>query len=537
MIERIGSNKKAFDVGREVGPKPCRGGLPATGLNSSLLRLQRTIGNRAVGQLLRNDESLAGSGGVAREPLLSPGRSGATPASPSALIQRHCGGPVGAFDLAASPIGGRIVTELGTVTVTVPSSRPGGRPTEQPRIAPAEVLELLALSPCFLHTAQQVEWLYFGRPRRGGGQDPPLRATPLEFHFHERPALGNRFLRAEDRILVHTTTLADVVQGIVHEMTHAGHEAPRPRGGPGIGDVTAVERGAVREEARTRVQENEIMAQIAGHSRWRALTGQGWSPNPDTGEEDVRDSFGSGLPLLTYQEDFITGEMLNRTRPAGIHEGLTRQAVLTLYNPGGSVRPENARSFRRTASEMTGHHGRATTPLPTAPPTYADAVAGAGVFRRHVPWRRALEREGQLPEEARRQLGAACVAFIEGYPTSAIYAPGRAYGRRWLHEPSERAAREQFFQEMHSAMRAAYDQAETAREESRLLDRWYRSVAPEQRTRALHYLEWQLIVETMSREWQSLGRPDPTPEVRRRHLDFLRARIGRPLQGISRRGL
>ena len=67
MIERIGSNKKAFDVGREVGPKPCRGGLPATGLNSSLLRLQRTIGNRAVGQLLRNDESLAGSGGVARE--------------------------------------------------------------------------------------------------------------------------------------------------------------------------------------------------------------------------------------------------------------------------------------------------------------------------------------------------------------------------------------------------------------------------------------------------------------------------------------
>lgn len=457
-------------------------------------------------------------------------------AVPAMRVQRHCGGPEGDFDLSASRIGQLITARLGTVTVTTPSERPGEEPTTRPRISPADVLTLLANSPCFLHDAQQVDWLYFGRPRRGGGTTPPRRTPPLTFDFHEIPARGSHFVRREAAIRIHTTTMADVVQSIVHEVAHASHEAPRPRGGGG--PVTRMERGMVREESQTRVRENEIMDQIVANPLWQRLTGQTGFTRAEEAESEVRPSTTSGLPMLNYQEYFIIEQMLNETRPAGINEQLTREVVLTLHSTMRSVSPENVVSFRISAGDIRQYQRQGAAPVPVAPPAYHDAVQCAVVFRRHVEWRSALEHNDRLPDDARQQFGPACSAFIEGYPHPSAYSLSQAYGRQWNNEPSEVGERERFFIHLHSLMRSAYDSAVDVRDTGRLVDRWFQSLPPASRDQGREYLEWQLICETMSREWINLGqRSTSDPVVRRRHLDFLQARIGSRLRGISRAGL
>lgn len=457
-------------------------------------------------------------------------------AVPAMRVQRHCGGPEGDFDLSGSRIGQLIAAGLGTVTVTTPSERPGEEPTTRPRISPADVLTLLASSPCFLHDAQQVDWLYFGRPRRGGGTMPPRRTPPLTFDFHEIPARGSHFVRREAAIRIHATTMADVVQSIVHEVAHASHEAPRPKGRGGA--VTRMERGMVREEAQTRVRENEIMDQVVASTLWQPLTGQVGFTRAEEAESEVRPSTTSGLPMLNYQEYFIVDQMLNETRPPGISEPLTRELVLTLYSPMRSVSPENVNSFRISAGDIRQYQRQGAAPVPVAPPAYHDAVQCAGVFRRHVEWRSALERDDRLPDGARQQLGPACSAFIEGYPQPSAYSLGQAYGRQWVNEPGEDVQRSLFFHHLHSLMRSAYDSAVEVRDTGRLVDRWFQSLPPASRDQGREYLEWQLIGETMSREWIGLGQQATSdPVVRRRHLDFLQARLDGRLSGISRAGL
>lgn len=451
-------------------------------------------------------------------------------------VQRHCGGPEGEFNFPASQVGQRIIAGLGTVTETIPSELPGGQPTTRPRINPSDVLTLLATSPCFLHDAQQVEWLYFGRPRRGGGTTPPRRSPPLTFDFHEVPARGSHFRRRESEIRIHTTTMADVVQSIVHEVVHASHAAPGPRGRGG--SVTRRERGMVREESQTRVRENEIMDQIVATPLWQPLTGQVGFTRAEEAESEVRPSTTSGLPMLNYQEYFIIEQMLDETRPAGVNESLTREVVLTLYSSMRSVSPENADSFRVSGGDIRQYQRQGAAPLPVAPPTYHEAVQCAGVFRRTLEWRRALERNDRLPDEARQQLGPACSAFIEGYPQPTGYPLSQAYGGQWNNEPAEAGERERFFINLHSLMRAAYDTVVDVRDTGRLVDRWFQSLPPASRGQGREYLEWHLICETMSREWISLGQQSTSdPVVRRRHLDFLQARIGSRLRGISRAGL
>jgi hypothetical protein len=64
--------------------------------------------------------------------------------------------------------------------------------------------------------------------------------------------------------------------------------------------------------------------------------------------------------------------------------------------------------------------------------------------------------------------------------------------------------------------------------------RWYNGLPPAVRgdARTLRFFQWALIAESMSREWEDLGRVDA--EVRRRHFEFLRAMIGGGLlRGVS----
>ena len=455
--------------------------------------------------------------------------------APAARLQRHCGGPEGQFDLAGSQIGQRIAAGLNTITETMPSERPGGQPTSRPRISPAAVLTLVAISPCFLHDAQQVEWTYFGRPRQGGGTSAPRLSPPLSFDFHEAPARGTQFSRGEAQIRVHATTMADVVQSIVHEIAHASHAPPGPRGEGGA--VTRQEQGAVREEARTRVRENELMGQIVASPLWRQYTGQSEFPRAQEGESDVRASFRSGLPMLTYQEYFIVEQKLNSSRPSGINEVLTRDVVLTLYDPMHRVNRENAGRFRIGTDDIERYQRQGALPLPVAPPTLAAAVECARIFRAHPEWRRTVQRSNRLPEAVRQRFGPACSAFIEGYPQPTSYPLNQAYGGQWINEPGDEFARRGFFIQLHSLMRSAYDAAVGVRDTGRLVDRWFQSLPETSRNQGREYLEWLLITETMSREWISLGRPTPDPQRRRQHLDFLQTRIGRPLRGISREGL
>ena len=81
-----------------------------------------------------------------------------------------------------------------------------------------------------------------------------------------------------------------------------------------------------------------------------------------------------------------------------------------------------------------------------------------------------------------------------------------------------------------------YQEQVTIQRASSRFIQWHNSLPREfparQRARALHFFQWVFIAESMSREWQRAGAV--SPDIRRRHLDFLGAMIGRDLRGISR---
>ena len=60
------------------------------------------------------------------------------------------------------------------------------------------------------------------------------------------------------------------------------------------------------------------------------------------------------------------------------------------------------------------------------------------------------------------------------------------------------------------------------------------SVNPSRRSSAKTFVEWLMVVERISDEWLARGAKEPGATTRRKHLDFLSARIGSPLKGISR---
>jgi hypothetical protein len=156
------------------------------------------------------------------------------------------------------------------------------------------------------------------------------------------------------------------------------------------------------------------------------------------------------------------------------------------------------------------------------------AIACERVFRSNPEWRSEFRRTGRLPESARVEPG--CRALIEGW-----------HDYIWRNEPYDVGERRDFFMSIQSEMNIRYHEALSSRDASRLFLGWYNTVPEADRARAREYFEWLLIEQAISREWLALGEPDPAAarrrEMRRQHLDFLAARIGRPLRGISREGL
>jgi hypothetical protein len=429
-----------------------------------------------------------------------------------------------AFDLYASEIGARIGAGLVSDEVTLPASRPDARRT--PLVDPDAVLEILAASALFNEDAAAVERLYFTDRER---------APELTFRFHVRPELGTEFARAGSRITVEVTTLTEVIKGIVHEVVHARHRTPSIAPATArVGEVTRVEEAGVEEEARTRLRERQVMADIAAQEPWRARTGgAAVKPVPRRAEEltgEVRDSFRSGWPMLTYPEGFIIEEM-KRQAGAGIDAARAATALAEMRRlayflalPPAPVRPENLDAFRVDDATVNRYRETRAAPEPVAPPSLSEALACERIFRGTPEWRREFRRSSRLPADAR--VSPSCRGFIES-----------AHDYIWQNEPTEESERRAFFISILSQMEVRYREALAAREASGLFLAWYNAVPEANRAQAREFFEWLLIEQTMSREWEALGGAVPDPELRRRHLDFLAARIGRPLRGISRAGL
>ena len=450
------------------------------------------------------------------------------------LLRRPDPTPAGQFVLASSEVGRRIRTGLVAESATLP-----GPTRDAPRVSqvnPDEVFEILESSPLFLAIAEQVNRLYF---------IDRSRTPELNFLFHLEPALGSEFQRPESRVVVQVSSLTEVVRGIVHEMVHARHRAPAVAAPTRqYGEVTRSEQAGVHEEAQTRLQERRIMAEIAGQEPWRTLTGGAAVERvPRRASElygEVRGSFISGWPMLTYQEYFIIGAMKDNTRVTGIDERRAHAIARLLYDPMRDARAANATRFRLGKSDIAHYQRVAATPVPVRPPNVTQAMECARHYRANRSWQREFRTHNRLPTDAR--MPSACRAFIEGYQSPlwegpVPYVPEWAYGLAMHYEPYERYQRFEFFANLLSRMRITYDTRVSAREEGDEISRWFESVPAENRGGALAYLEWLLIEETIAREWQRIGRPEPDGEVRRQHLDFLQARIGRPLRGISRSGL
>ena len=424
------------------------------------------------------------------------------------------------FDLYSSEIGRRIRQGLESREATRPPYFAGGSRIRV--VDPAAVLAILAASPLFIEDAREVNRLYFV---------DRVRTPELTFRFHLRPELGSEFQRAAAQVTVEVTALSDVVAAIVHETVHARHSAPATaRATARIGEVTRVEQAGVLEEAQTRLRERHVMAEITRSAPWRTHTGQApAAPVPRRLRDrdlvgEVRASFRSGWPKLTYQEGFIIEEMKRRCSAgidtAGALATLGGMSELSHYIavPAMPVRTGNQSAFRVNVGRYRAQRA-ASEPAP--PPSLSEALACVRIFRGTPEWRTAFRRSGRLPADAR--VSAGCRALIEGW-----------HDFIWRNEPYEEEARRDFFMRIIMEMRVEYERARAGREGSRLFLAWYNRVPEPYRANAREFFEWLLIERAISREWEALNQATPDAVLRGHHLDFLSERIGRPLAGISR---
>lgn len=426
----------------------------------------------------------------------------------SAVISRSCGGPPPGFVLDGSRIGGLITAGLNTITVAVPN-QPSSGTSRQPLINPSIVLRLLSTSNCFLRDAAEAERLYFPANNRR-----PRRSPPLSFNFHRNPELGSEFRRLNNQISIGVTTLAEVVQSIVHEIIHAIHPAPSAMGEGGR--ITRIEQGMIIEEAITRTRENRIMEQISASPLWSEHTRQrGFNRSGET-DAEIRNSFTSGLPKLTYQEFFIIEEMKNRNRVEGVDEGPIRLAARNLIR-NGSLKPisgpnANDESFSISMSQIDQSRRLIAEPPPSRPPTISNARQCIETYNRN--------RRNLYNTDAQRALNKIprCIPFIEQY--SGLL--DRESIDDLTYDMDIRFTSRMDMRNSANALVSWYDNNLSAnvKRDTRMRDRAFR------------FFSWILISEKMSNEWRRYSVPDP--ELRNHHLDFLSSRIGSPLRGIQR---
>lgn len=403
------------------------------------------------------------------------------------------------FDFTTSRIAASI--RAGLAAITVPGPTPGG--AQVPRVDPGTILTILASSNCFLLAAQTIERTYFMRGGPTGGR------APLILRFHEDPAIGSHFVResTEHRVDVEvergvtTTAPQGLVRRIVHEIVHATRGAVTSQPRPRAGAVTIAEEAGVLDEAQTRTRENEIMTDIAAT--------QGWTDSPTpAGVENVRSSFRSGLPMLTYQEYFIIEAMKQRNRVAGMDEAQTVTAARQMAATGGVayVSPGSTGVFTFDPDALTRHQRTAAT-APVAPLHIDEALECARLGQSRRPpanlsagcneLLRILRGEGPLP-----------------YETAERRERMRDILMRW--------------QTSYMSQMASY------RASSAFIG-WYNGLPPavQGNARTLRFFQWALIAESMSREWQSLNRMNA--ETRRRHFEFLQAMMSGTglMRGIS----
>lgn len=412
-------------------------------------------------------------------------------------LQLACRAPEG-FDFTNSTIADRI--RAGLAAITVPSRTPGGAPT--PRVDPDAILRILESSNCFLQDALTIERTYFARRGPTGGR------APLVLNFHEDPDIGSQFVResSEHRVDmqvergVTTTTPQALVRRIVHEIVHATHGATTTQPRRGAGSVTIAEEAGVREESQTRTRENEIMADIAA--------AQGWTDTPTPASpENVRGSFRSGLPKLTYQEYFIIEEMKQRNRVSGLDEARVVTEARSMAATGGveNVSAGSTSVFTFDSGTVTRHQGTAAA-APVAPLGIDEALECARLGQSSRP---PANRSAGCNELLRILRGAGPLP----------YEPVNRH-LRMLEILTQ-------WQTRHAEQTASYQASST-------FTGWYNGLpqAIKNNARTLRFFQWTLIAESMSREWQRLNRMDA--ETRRRHFEFLRAMIGTgPLRGIS----
>lgn len=396
------------------------------------------------------------------------------------------------FDFDGSRIAALIRQELSKVTIQLQGEEP------QPRVNPEDVIRMLSTSKRFLAIAAAVEREYF--PRKGR----PTKTPALNFLFHENPEIGTEFRSRQSRIDVEVTSPAEVVAGVVHELVHASHGDPVPTSTRGAGEVTRSEEAFIAEEASTRASETAIMAEIATSPEWQELTR---SPAPEptpAGLEDVRNSFRSGIPRLTYQESNIIEQERDRARVAGFDEALALR-VARAFKPIAFASTESLSEFTISPEQDASWRSMAKQSQPVEPPSFEEAKA---CVQTYLPKVRRTREIPSLPNPACEMILDAAVRYDDQSDEMILNLLKRLgerahFRRQGISEGQDYVA---------------------------LID----GVNPGQRASAKVFVEWLMVAERMSDEWLALGAKEPDAATRRKHLDFLSARIGAPLKGISR---
>ncbi len=417
------------------------------------------------------------------------------------FIQCTCNRPPRGFSFQTSGLGQRIIERLGRIKIADPENEG----EFIPQISPNRVIEILNLSPCFLYIASRIERLYFG--------NTPQRTPELELRFHRNSAIGSHFSRSDSRIYIETTTLDEVVGRIVHEVVHAWHSEPTVSRTPrSHGSVTRYEEAMIREEARTRAKENEIMQQIydAGGLQRSDLA--------QAGQEDVRNSFKSGFPKLTYQEYFIIEEMKRRTYFSAIIEANAVRAANQMIDTRtvDSVRPGN----RFEISETT-HRTVLARQIPSRVPTLDEAERCVRFY-----W----------ANRGLRQQTSSFYERLEAISPGGAYFILRYYSRFGIDRQDPRSDRfehRSYMSRIIHQMDVDLALLRAIRTSSQAFIDWLVGIPENRRVEARGYFNWILIQEKMSREWRATSSRTPNPELRLLHLNFLGEKTGSALSGIS----
>lgn len=359
----------------------------------------------------------------------------------------------------------------------------------------------------------------------------------LEFHAFDpryEPATRTQFIEAKEGepalIRFRVISLADAVQCIVHEVVHAtpfflrfqgSTERPEVSPGreqesvpgtrvekeelqPGPEAVASAVQAGTWEEATTRDREEEIMKEIKLGEPWEHYTGDAdYQPIDYEPNKKVRESFGSGLPQLTYEERFIVEEMFSQTRFPGINKVMEEEARVIALD----LEPEYVDGNKNYIVDIEHHKEVAKQYVTPLGPGKKDAEAYIAKYESE--W-----RNSGVPEEQTEQ----CKVFIKLYK----------------HNKNVYTDQNELIAMIKNEMDNRHNYEKILPDKSAALVEWYESVPEENREKALEYFEWVLIAEAMSREWNDLGLDEPEPETVKRHRKFLMMRSKQVLEKLAR---